>query len=89
MNSKSNWVLQIDQSVPKSFKRIPQKEKERIYKAIESLESDPYSGDIQKISGEENVWRRRIGSYRIFYEIYPQEKIIHVFRVERRTTTTY
>ncbi len=89
MNLKPNWVLQIDPSVPKGLKRIPQKDKERILQIIKSLGEDPYFGDIQKISGEENVWRRRIGSYRIFYEIYPREKSVYVFHIERRTTTTY
>lgn len=41
------------------------------------------------MKGEENVWRRRVGSYRIFYEIMPEENTIHVFHAERRTTRTY
>jgi len=53
------------------------------------LPSNPYRGDIEKMKGEENIWRRRIGAYRIFYEIIPKEKVIYVFRAERRTTKTY
>jgi mRNA-degrading endonuclease RelE of RelBE toxin-antitoxin system len=41
------------------------------------------------MKGEENVWRRRAGAYRIFYELIPKTKIIYVFRVERRTSKTY
>jgi len=89
MNSKTNWELQIDPSVYKSLKRIPVKDKKRILSFFSELEINPYSGDIAKIKNQENIWRRRIGSYRIFFEIYLEEKVVHVFHVERRTTTTY
>ena len=89
MNSKTTWVLQIDPSVSKILKKIPQNFTKRIVAAIEALPQDPFAGDIQKMRDEKNVWRRRIGDYRIFYELLAQENIIHVFHVERRTTTTY
>mgnify|MGYP001606990876 CR=1 FL=1 len=89
MSLSKNWVLQIDPEVLKTLKKFPQKDSKRIVTVIESLPANPYSGDIQKMKGEENVWRRRIGSYRLFYEIFAEEKIIHVYHVERRTTQTY
>lgn len=89
MNLKTNWVLQIDPQVPKTLKKIPSSYAKRIVTTIESLPDNPYSGDIQKMKDEQNVWRRRAGEYRIFYEILQKESVIHVFRIERRTSTTY
>lgn len=89
MNLNKNWVLQIDQSVLKDLKKFPQKDCQRIIAAIQSLPINPFAGDIQKMKGEKNVWRRRIGSYRLFYEVLSEEKVIHVFRIERRTSQTY
>lgn len=89
MNSNTIWVLQIDPDISKKLQKFPQKDTKRILAAIEALTFNPYSGDIQKMAGEKNVWRRRIGSYRLFYELILNEKVIHVFHIERRTTTTY
>jgi len=89
VNSNKNWVLQIDPEVLKTLKKFPQKDSKRITTVIESLPTNPYAGDIQKMKGEANVWRRRVSSYRVFYEILPEENIIHVYHVERRTTQTY
>lgn len=89
MNSEKNWKLQIDPTIFKSLKKLTIKDREKILSAIGELEINPYLGDIQKIKNETNVWRRRIGSYRLFFEIYPGEKIVLAFHVERRTTTTY
>ena len=89
MISKITWVLQIDPIVLKTLKKIPQNYTKRIVTTIEALPQDPFVGDIQKMKGEKNVWRRRISEYRIFFELLPQENTIHVFHVERRTTATY
>lgn len=89
MNSEKNWVLHIDPVVYKFLKRIPRRDAERIFFVIESLSINPFSGDIQKMKGEKDTWRRRVGAFRIFYELVRAEKIIHVFIVERRSSATY
>lgn len=89
MSLKTNWDLQVDPTIYKSLKRVPHRDTERILTAIEKLAQNPYGGDIQKMKGEENVWRRRIGEYRLFYEVVTGQKLIHVFHVERRTSKTY
>lgn len=89
MNSNKNWGLRIENAVYKELARFPKKDTERIMKTIKLLPLDPYIGDIQKIKGEENIWRRRVGNYRIFYEVKMLEKIVQVFWVERRTSSTY
>jgi mRNA interferase RelE/StbE len=89
MHSSKNWVLEIDSDVGKVLEYVPRRDAERILGAIKFLPADPYFGDIQKMKGEEDVWRRRIGSYRIFYKIKTAEKVVLVFRLERRTSKTY
>ena len=89
MNSNENWDLQIDPAVHKFLTEIPRKDAARILLVIRELPTDPFYGDIQKMRGEENIWRKRIGACRIRYEVLPEIKIIHVFRTERRTSKTY
>ena len=90
MNSNVNWQLKIRDRIWKDVAKFSEKDRERITKVIEKeIISNPYSGDIEKMKGEENSWRRRAGVYRIFYEIITQEKVIYIFRVERRTSKTY
>ena len=89
MSFEKNWVLQIDPVVYKFLKKISRRDAERIFVVIESLPNNPFSGDIQKMQGEKDVWRRRIGAFRIFYELISAEKVIHVHNVERRGSKTY
>ena len=89
MNSSADWLLQVDPQVYKDIKKFPPKDVRRILGAIETLPTNPYAGDIQKMTGEDDVWRRRVGEYRVFFEIITKAKILHVFRVERRTSKIY
>ena len=89
MSLNQNWELKIDKIIFKKLSRLPKKDVERIFVTIEFLAQNPYSGDIEKIKGEDNSWRRRVGNYRIFYDIKQDERIVQVTWVERRTSKTY
>lgn len=84
-----NWQLIIDKFSRKQLKRLPKNDRERIFAIINDLSANPYAGDIEKMEGEKDIWRRRSGAYRIFYEINISQKIIYVFDIKRRTSKTY
>jgi len=89
MNSNKSWELEVKSRVYRTLKKFPADERRRILGVIENLPNDPYFGDIEKMEDQDNSWRHRIGAYRIFYEVLVPEKIILVFRIERRTSSTY
>ena len=81
-----DWKLIIDKVVKKQLKKIPKNETRKIILAVEALPANPYAGDIKRMEGEKDVWRRRIGSYRIYYEVLTKEKTINVFDVKGKTS---
>lgn len=89
MSLSMSWDLQIDPVVFKALKKFPKYDSVAILNVIKLLPVNPYFGDIQKMKGEYDTWRRRIMSYRIFYKIKTTEKTILVFRLERRNSKTY
>ena len=84
-----NWVLLIDPVARKFLRKIPKDQAERIGAVLDSLGFDPYFGDIEKMLGNEDTWRRRVGSYRIFYKVLPIRNLVFVFKIKRRTSSTY
>ena len=84
-----NWELKIDQHVIKYLRKVSKEDSRRIYVIIQALVINPYGGDIKKLSDRADTWRRRVGSYRILYEVFLAKRVIHVYDVKRRTSQTY
>lgn len=53
------------------------------------MRQDPFTGDIARLHGQPTAWRRRVGDWRILYDLYPDRQLIVVASFRRRTTTTY
>ena len=83
------WEVRVKSSAKKVLKRFPSKDAQRIVFTMKEMSTNPYAGDTVKMEGEENVWRRRIGNYRLKYEVLQKLGIVYVFEIERRTSTTY
>jgi mRNA-degrading endonuclease RelE of RelBE toxin-antitoxin system len=56
--------------------------------ALDALSSDPLSGDVAKLAGQD-AFRRRVGNYRIIFRIDFRAVAVGVLDIQRRTTTTY
>ena len=88
-SSGASWSVRISDTPQKQLKKIPAHDARRIFTVFEDMCQDPYVGDVVKLSGYENEWRRRSGNYRIHYSIDTTIKTIYVTNVERRTSTSY
>ena len=53
------------------------------------MADDPFVGDVLKLEGEANLWRRRVGNYRIFFAVDTAAQSIAVTAIIRRTSKTY
>jgi CopG family transcriptional regulator/antitoxin EndoAI len=54
-----------------------------------AMQSDPFQGDLRRLKGKDTAWRRRVGNYRIIYDLYFDEHLIVIQGILRRTSTTY
>jgi mRNA interferase RelE/StbE len=84
-----SWTLRIAHGAAKALARVPAKDRQRLLSAVHKMQSNPFSGDIVRLHGEPHTWRRRIGSYRIFFEVSTARLEVDVLDIVRRTSTTY
>ena len=83
-----SWHVELAKSARKFLFRVPKKDASRIKTALNEMVQNPYAGDIVKLKGD-LVWRRRVGSYRVFFEIYESSRSVRVYGIERRGSNTY
>jgi mRNA-degrading endonuclease RelE of RelBE toxin-antitoxin system len=53
------------------------------------MADDPFAGDVLKLEGGSDRWRRRVGSYRIFFSVDTSTRTVFVTAIVRRTSKTY
>lgn len=68
----------------KELKRIDRQDQRRIIREIEALAVDPRPTGCVKLSGAEDIYRVRVGQYRVLYEIRDAVLIVLVLRVRHR-----
>jgi mRNA-degrading endonuclease RelE of RelBE toxin-antitoxin system len=86
---KKPWFVVLTGPARKRLKRISPRDFARIYAAIEEMKEDPLHGDVRKLHGGLEGFRRRVGDWRIFFDVNPTERQVIVTDIERRTSTTY
>jgi mRNA interferase RelE/StbE len=80
----AQYRLLIKASAAKELKAIStKKDRQRIVKRIQGLESNPRPRGSRKLSGKER-YRMRIGQYRIVYAIEDYELVVYVVKIGHR-----
>lgn len=75
------YKIIIKKKAKKFIDKLSKNERFRIIRAIESL---PDGEDIKKLKGHDNLFRLRVGDYRIIYTVDHGELIVIVIDVGNR-----
>ena len=75
------YKIVIKKKAKKFIDKLPKNEKIRVVKAIEML---PNGEDIKKIKGHNDLFRLRVGDYRIIYTVDNGEFIVIVIDAGNR-----
>jgi mRNA interferase RelE/StbE len=57
----------------------------RIFPRIEALAKNPRPRNCHKLRGEKNLWRVRVGDYRVIYAVYEREATVDIIAVRHRS----
>jgi len=82
------WTVVLAGQARKALDRIPKADQKRVLAALGQMQQNPFGGDIRKLQGLPG-FRRRIGNWRILFEVIPEVRNVVIAAIERRTTTTY
>ena len=73
--------IELDKPAMKFLAKQPKPQQERILRAIYRL---PGEGDIKPMAGHENLYRLRVGDYRILYTIENARLVVRVLQIGNR-----
>ena len=78
------YRLTIKPSAAKVIRKLDRSTQRRVIRLLELLAQEPRPRGVVKLEGDENLWRVRIGDYRVIYEIHDDRLVVLVLRVGHR-----
>ena len=80
MSYSIEWL----RSARKEIDAIPARTAVRIVEAVGRLAEDPRPAGCKKLKGHDDLWRIRIGSYRVIYFIGEAIRLVRIEKVSDR-----
>ncbi len=79
-----SYCIELTPAAKRDLSKIDRATLRRIGDAIDGLTEQPRPAGCVKLSGEDNLWRVRVGNYRIVYSIEDRKLLVLVVRVADR-----
>lgn len=82
----ASYKVEFARSARKEFERLPAKLQLKATEALKLLAQNPFSEllKVKKLKGADNLYRIRLGDYRVVYEIRNNELIVLVIKIGNR-----
>lgn len=80
----AKYKITFKKSVSKDLKSVPKSEIKKILLKVDSLAENPRCEGVVKLSGQE-IYRIRLGLYRIIFEIRDSELVVQVITIGHRS----
>jgi len=80
----ARYRIELAPAAWRDLRKLPQEVLQRVRTAIDSLAGDALPPGLIKLTGSEDVWRIRVGQYRVLYRLHTQELLIVVVRIGHR-----
>jgi mRNA interferase RelE/StbE len=80
----ASYRIDVSATAERQIRKLPRNEQLRVLRVIQGLSIDPRPPGCRKLSGFDDVFRVRIGRYRVLYAIEDRRLVIIVLKVGDR-----
>jgi mRNA interferase RelE/StbE len=80
----ADYKLTLARSARKELERLASSIADRILDRVESLQENPRPNGAIKLQGEKDLWRLRVGDYRVVYSVDDTNKTVDVSVIRHR-----
>ncbi len=79
------YEVHIPRKAQKSLDSFEFIDYERVFRAVQRLKSDPRPKQAKKMAAQAgSIYRIRVGSFRILYEVNDKSRLVNIYRIDRR-----
>ena len=81
--SSRSYRLEFSAGADRQFRNLPKDVQERLSPHLDALVRNPRPPGIKKLKGQD-VYRLRVGDYRVLYEVHDQRLLVLVVKIAHR-----
>ncbi len=78
------YRIRIEKRALKALSSLPKRTRTKVRKAIDGLAKTPRPQGVKKLADEHQLYRIRVGSFRIVYQIQDQDLLVLVVKIGHR-----
>ena len=80
----AEFTVVLARSARKELEKLPARLQERMLRQLARLSNTPRPEGVRKIVAATDLWRLRVGVYRIIYEVRDDECVVDIIAIRHR-----
>ena len=80
----TTYSIQVSRTAERQLRKLPVDGRDRVVRAVRALGQNPFPAGCRKLTGYDDVFRIRVGPYRVLYSVNAGTLIVIVLKVGHR-----
>lgn len=78
------YEVEVSRTAERQLRKLPRADQERVARTWLALADDPFPRGCRKLTGYDDVYRVRVGRYRILYSADGGELVVIILKIGHR-----
>ncbi len=79
-----SYEIEISRTAEKQLKKLPAEDQLRVVRALLALAHEPHPRGSRQLTGYDDVFRIRVGRYRVLYSVVESRLVIIILKIGHR-----
>lgn len=80
----ASYEIEISRTAEKQLRNLSERDQLRVVRAALALAEEPYPRGTRKLSGYDDVFRIRVGRFRVLYSVVKNQLVILILKIGHR-----
>ncbi len=80
----ASFRIEVSATAEKQIRKLPREDQVRVLRAIRPLATEPTPPGSRRVRGYDDVFRIRVGTYRILYRVEGRRLLIIILKIGHR-----
>ena len=80
----ASYSVEVSATAERQIRRLERADQIRVLRAIRDLGATPYPRGCRKLRGYDDIYRIRVGTFRVLYSVEAERVLVIILKVGRR-----